>query len=120
MTKPEPTTRGATFDLATIEREMRGEDVYAREGHTARTLVREPDLRIVLLVMKAGSRVPEHHADGTASVHVLSGHVRLSLPDRVVDLSTGQLLVLERGLRHAVEAVAESTFLLTLGWPQGR
>jgi quercetin dioxygenase-like cupin family protein len=95
---------------------MRQEEAYAREGHTARTLVREDDLRIVLITMKAGSRIPEHHLDDTASIHALGGHLRLHLPDRVVELPAGRLVVLERGLRHDVEAVLESAFLLTLGW----
>jgi len=95
---------------------MRREDAYRREGHTARTLVREQDLRIVLVVMKAGARIAEHRANDTASVHTLSGHVRLELPGKTSDLPAGRLLVLERGLRHDVEAVVESAFLLTLGW----
>ncbi len=116
MTKPAHPVGGATFDLAAVEREMRREDAYLREGHTARTLVREPDLRIVLVVMKAGARMAEHRAGETVSVHALSGHVRLRLPDTTVELPFGRLLVLEKGLRHDVEANEESAFLLTLGW----
>lgn len=116
MTVPASTSSGATFDLASAERELRTEDAYLRQGHTARTLVREPDLRIVFLVMKANSRIAEHRANETASIHVFTGNVRLHLPDKLVELRAGQLLVLERGLRHDVEAVDDSAFLLTLGW----
>jgi quercetin dioxygenase-like cupin family protein len=96
---------------------MRQEDAYAREGHTARTLVREPDLRIVLIAIQAGSRIAEHDTNETASIHTLTGHIRVGIPDRVVDLRAGELLVLERGMRHDVEAVLESAVLLTIGWP---
>ncbi len=116
MSRPESTTRGAIFDIATTSAEMRGEQAYSREGHTARTLVREPDLRVVLIVMQAGAVIAEHQAHETASIHPLTGHVRLRLPEQAVDLPAGRLLVLERGLRHDVEAIEESTFLLTLGW----
>lgn len=120
MTKPVATTHGAVLDPLAADREMREEPAYARDGHTARTLVREPDLRIVLIVMKAGSRIDEHEAEDTASIHVLSGHIRLLLPERTVHVPAGQLLVLARGLRHAVEAASDSAFLLTLGWkPKG-
>lgn len=104
------------FDLDALTSELRTEDAYLREGHTARTLVREDDVRIVLIAMKAGAHIAEHHANKTASVHALSGHVRLKLPDGVADVPAGQLLLLERGLQHDVEAVADSSFLLTLGW----
>ena len=116
MTEPAPTGRGATFDLGAVDREMRQEAAYLREGHTARTLVREPDLRVVLVVMKAGARIAEHRADETASVHTLSGRIRLRLPDQTVELPPRGLLVLPKGLRHDVEAAEESAFLLTLGW----
>ncbi len=116
MTRPEPIEQGTAFDLSAIEAEMRQEDAYRSEGHTARTLVREQDLRIVLIAMKAGARIAEHRASDTVSIHALSGHVRLRLPDKVADLPAGRLLALGRGLRHDVEAVEESAFLLTLGW----
>jgi quercetin dioxygenase-like cupin family protein len=116
MSRPELTTRGAVFDIAAIDAEMRQENAYTREGHTARTLIREPDLRVVLIVMQAGAVMAEHQADETASIHPLSGHVRLRLPQKVIDLPAGRLLVLERGLRHDVQAVEESALLLTLGW----
>lgn len=118
MTRPESAMSATSFDLATLAREMRGEDAYLRDGHTARTLLREPDLRSVLIVMNAGARIAEHRADDTACILTFSGHVRLGLPGRVADLPAGQLLVLQRGLRHDVEAVAESALLLTLGWKQ--
>ena len=50
MTKPVSITDRPVFDLAAIGRELRAEDAYQRDGHTARTLVREPSLRVVLVV----------------------------------------------------------------------
>lgn len=120
MTKPESTKEGALFDLTEVERELRLDAAYARTGHTARTLVRKSDLRILLVAMKAGSRIAEHHANDTASIHALSGHVRLDVDGAIVELPAGRLLVLESGLRHDVEAVADSAFLLTLGWRDDR
>lgn len=118
MTKPESTAGGAVFDLVSTDHDLREQDVYVRGGHTARTLTRERDLRIVLVVMKAASRIAEHHANETASIHVLRGHLRLHILNKLVNLPAGQLIVLERGLLHDIEAVVESSFLLTLGWPQ--
>ena len=116
MEAPHSPVQSIALDIAPIAAELRGEGIYEREGHTARTLVREKDLRVVLVVMKGGGIIKEHRANQTASVHVLSGHVRVRLRDRLVDLPSGRLLVLEAGLPHAVEAMDETAFLLTLGW----
>lgn len=116
MEEPKRPRLSMTFELAAVAHEMRCEGAYDREGHTARTLVREPDLRIVLMAMDAGSVVKEHRADETTSIHTVSGHVRLRFVDRVTDMPNGRLLMIERGLSHSVEALEESVLLLTLGW----
>jgi quercetin dioxygenase-like cupin family protein len=86
-------------------------------GRSSKTLVKHPDLRLVLIAMKAGTHMHEHTAAARISVHSLSGHIRLHLPERVVDLTAGQLLVLDQCVPHDVEAVEDSAFLLTLSWP---
>jgi len=120
MTKPQPPDHGLTFNLGSIAEELRAEAAYAREGQSARTLIRTPDLRVVLVALRAGKRISEHHASVTASVHALTGHVRLQLPDRTADVPAGHLLVLGSGLPHDVYAETDSTFMLTLGWQEGQ
>jgi quercetin dioxygenase-like cupin family protein len=116
MTKPTPISEGAVFDLAAIDRELQSDASYLRDGHAARTLVREPAIRIVLVVMKAGARIAEHRAQEVTSIQALTGHVRLVLSDRALDLAGGRVLVVAPDLRHHVEAVADSALLLTLAW----
>ena len=120
MNPPSPKEHGTTFDLTAVARELHAEEPYLREGQTARTLVRAPDLRVVVVALKHGKTVSEHHANVAASVQTLSGHIRLRLPERSVDVPEGQMLVMEAGLPHDVYAEADSTFLLTLGWPAGK
>jgi quercetin dioxygenase-like cupin family protein len=116
-TPPTPPDHGVTFDFETIARELRAEAPYVGEGQAARTLIRSSDLRIVVVALAAGKTISEHHANVTASIQTLSGHIRLQLPDRSVAVEKGQLLVLGAGLAHDVYAEADSLFLLTLGWP---
>lgn len=120
MTNPVPPDHGATFDLAAVARELRAEERYLREGQTARTLIRTPDLRIVVIALRSGKTISEHHASVTAAVQTLSGHIRLQLPERSVHVPAGQLLVMGAGLVHDVYAETDSAFLLTLGWPASR
>jgi quercetin dioxygenase-like cupin family protein len=115
MSGTEPITKEARFDLGALEAEIRREEAYSREGYGARTLVRESDLRVVFIAMKAAARMAQHRAKDTVSIHAVAGQLRLHLPEKVTDLSAGQLLVLERGLPHDVEAVTDGAFLLTLG-----
>jgi quercetin dioxygenase-like cupin family protein len=87
---------------------------YRENGHTARTLWKSPELRIVLIVMKGGSQIAEHRAAQSATVFVHSGEITLRLAEHSVTLEPGQLLVLPPGAPHNVEAIKDATFLLTL------
>jgi quercetin dioxygenase-like cupin family protein len=85
-------------------------------GPSSKTLVKHDDLRIVLLAMKKKMCMHEHQTAARISIQTLSGHIRLKLPDRTVELPAGQLLVLTQCVPHDVEAEEDSAFLLTLSW----
>ncbi len=86
-------------------------------GHYAKTLFKKHDFRIVLIAMEKAARMKEHHADGTISIQVLKGHIRVSTKDHPHDLRVGNLFTLAASIRHDVEAVEDSAFLLTISWP---
>ncbi len=82
-------------------------------GVSRKRLVQYPDFRISLNVLKAGTRIEEHHNPGRISVHTVAGHIRMRALGKTFDLPQGQMLVLDRAVRHDVEAVEDSAFLLT-------
>lgn len=107
------------FDLADELGRLHSDESWLQAtGRSSKTLVKYPDLRIVLIAMKSNTRMHEHTAAARISVHSLSGHIRLGLPEQVVDLPAGHLLALDRCVPHDVEATEDSAFLLTLSWPQ--
>lgn len=106
------------FDLKSELAELREDESWSHPaGRSSKTLVKHQDMRIVLIAMKANTRMHEHTASARISVHTLSGHVRLHLPQQIVDLPAGHLLALDECVPHDVEAADESAFLLTLSWP---
>jgi quercetin dioxygenase-like cupin family protein len=105
------------FDLAAVERELLSDEAVEREGHSAVTLAKYPDLRAVLVTLRKGAEIPEARAQARLSVHALRGRLRLRLPEGALDLLAGHLVTLERGMAFSVEARAASSFLLTVSWP---
>jgi quercetin dioxygenase-like cupin family protein len=86
-------------------------------GHHAKTLFKKHDFRVVLISMESGAHMKEHHADGTISVQVLKGKLRMNIGGKPHELSTGNLFTLGASIRHDVEALDDSAFLLTISWP---
>lgn len=105
-----------TFDLAAEARALKAEPTWQAHGHNAKTLVKYPDYRLVLIALKAGARMQEHKTDQCVTVQALAGHLRLHLPTEKVDLPAGALLALDHAVPHDVEAIDDSVFLVSLGW----
>jgi quercetin dioxygenase-like cupin family protein len=106
------------IDLTTEVDRLHRETTWST-GQNARTLLKYDDFRVVLTALKANTHIPEHQTNGRISVHVLSGHIRLNASGRTFDLRPGSLLALDHGAPHALEALKESAFLLTIAWPGG-
>ncbi len=86
-------------------------------GHSARTLFKKTDFRMVLISMEKGSILKEHHADGTISVQVLKGSIRFAAKGEAHTLQPNTVVTLGASIKHEVEALEESAFLLTIAWP---
>lgn len=102
------------FDLSEEADALRREHGWRDSGHSAKTLVKHHDQRIVLVVMKEGTRMMEHRAAGAVSIQVLSGALQLRVGKETIEVAGGGLLALDRGLPHDVEAKAESSFVLSV------
>lgn len=114
---PEPTGSSVLeFNIAQQIENLKHERNW-QAGRDSQTIVKYADFRIILTVLRAGSRLHEHHADGPISVHVVQGHLRMDAHGHTVDLPAGHVLALDRAILHDVEAIEDSAFLLTIAWP---
>ena len=76
------------FDLNAQIEQLKCEPAW-QNGRNAKTMVKYPDFRIVLMLMKAKTRIEEHHADGRISVQTIAGHIRMHVTGKDFDLARG-------------------------------
>ncbi len=83
-------------------------------GRSAETVCggHEWTLRQTVIALLEGSRLGEHDNLGEATLHVLSGRVRLNAGDTSWEGRSGDLIVVPQR-SHDVEALADSVVLLT-------
>jgi quercetin dioxygenase-like cupin family protein len=93
---------------------LKQESTWRTNGRNAITLTKEPTLRVVLLLLGKGTKMPEHQAAGPLTLHVLSGSVALRTDGSTVEIGAGELVALESAIDHELEALEESACLLTL------
>lgn len=96
-----------------IERLSPGDNA---SGRRAEILVKEGDLRITLVTMRAGIELSEHSAPASIAIQVLQGSFEVTYEDESATLNPGQLISLRAEVRHAVRAIEDGAFLLTMGW----
>jgi quercetin dioxygenase-like cupin family protein len=105
------------IDLGAEIEGLRREQAW-QTGISRKSLVRYPDFRISLIAIKTSMRIEEHQNQGRISVQTVAGHIQMHALGKVFDLPRGKVLVLDRAVRHDVEALEDSAFLLTVSHPE--
>ena len=116
--KPVPTSgKLLQFDIANEVERLLSEQPWQAE-HTANTIAKYPDLRVVIVALKVGGRLHEHRTAGRLSIQTLSGEIYVHVEGQRFEMPAGTLLTLEHDVPHDVEAKTNSVFLLTIAWPK--
>ncbi len=102
------------FDLKSITARVKQEDDWKKDDHNSITLMKSEKMRIVLISMHAGSEIKMHKSEGPISVHILEGKLKFITEKELVILSKGELLTLHENINHSLNAIEETSFLLTL------
>lgn len=76
------------------------------------SLVKDDALNVLLMVLKKGAHLHEHHTKGPITVQVVSGSIRfIGGPDQRI-ISAGEMVGLDRAIPHSLEALEESALIL--------
>ncbi len=86
-------------------------------GRRSEILLKTDSLRVVLVTMRAGTELQEHTAPATIAVQPLAGRFIFSAGAEEREIVPGDLISVEGKVRHAVRALEDGAFLLTIGWP---
>ena len=84
-------------------------------GRRAETLIKNDRLRVVLVTMRAGAALHDHNAPGPITIHALRGVFTVTVAGEERQVEAGSLISIEAGARHAVRALEDRSFLLTIG-----
>lgn len=103
-----------TVDIAALARQIKSEGSWKTSSRASRVVADRSPLRAMLHVMLAGAATPVHRAAGPISVFVISGRIQFRADAHTAMVTAGQMLTLESGRAHAVEAPEDAVFLVTV------
>lgn len=103
------------LSLDALARELLESAATAAGGRAAHTVIggHERVLRQTVIAMMKDTELTEHANPGEASVHVLSGRVRLVAGDQAWEGRDGDLLIVPDAA-HSLRALQDSAVLLTV------
>ncbi len=96
-------------DELIIDREL-----LALRDRTARTLVKEGPLRLVLMALPPHGDLPAHRTDEPVTIHVTDGEVTFRALDKEYNLVKGDVLVFAASVEHSASSKDGCVFLLTV------
>ncbi|HVM62691.1 MAG TPA: cupin domain-containing protein [Verrucomicrobiae bacterium] len=106
------------FELEDEIQQLKEDPEWPARQRTAVTLVKEPELSVVLVIAQKGAALREHHTESPVTLQVLSGSVRFVAGDDTRTVARNGFIALDKGIPHEVEALEESAFLLTIIEPK--
>lgn len=77
-------------------------------------LIKTPQLEVVRLTMPRGKVMPAHKVPGDITVQCLEGSIAFSVGDQARNLQAGDLIFVEGGAMHALEALENASALITI------
>lgn len=107
------------MDINQFMEQVRREPARQNRDHTAITIFKSEQMRIVLIGLHEGAGLPAHTANGMISVQVVEGHISLTAGQQTAELNKGQMLALHEKIPHSVIAKRETFFLLTVALAKG-
>ncbi|WP_434088517.1 hypothetical protein [Amycolatopsis japonica] len=105
--------RPEVADVGVLAAELLQQAREHRSRRAARTLVAGNSQRVTLIALAEGAELAEHDSPPAATLHVITGSVRLSTHDHDRLLDRGQLTAIPPE-RHRLTAFLDSSVLLTV------
>lgn len=85
--------------------------------YSPKVLMNRPGYRLVLLNLRRGQGIPEHATKEMVTVYAISGHVTFYEDKSPAELRAGEVLFIDGGVPHALEAHEDSTLLVVAAGP---
>lgn len=90
-------------------------DIVFKEKGPAISVLFETDFtKEIRIAMKAGQEMKEHKTPFPIVVHLVEGRIDFSVSGEVLNLAKGDLVALDGGVPHSLDALEESIVRLTL------
>lgn len=87
---------------------------FPKEGILSKTISEKPSGEADIFMLPKGGKISSHTSSRDAAVQILRGEARWQLGEEWLQVKPGDWFFMEAGLPHAIDAMDDLVFLLTL------
>ena len=102
-----------SFSIEQEIENLQKEPEWKEGNRNAVTLQKDSNLRIVLISLRKGITLHEHKVEGPITLFVLSGKINFTAGEEKVHAESNRFIVLDKAIPHDVEALEDTSFILT-------
>lgn len=103
-----------SFSIDSETDKLKSENAWLNGDRNAVTLQKNSSIRVVLISLRKGATLHEHKVSGPITLFVLSGKINFIVGEEKVNAESNGLIVLEKAIPHDVQALEDTTFILTI------
>ena len=97
---------------------LKSEPAWTGNDRHGSSLVKGDGINVALMMLKKGAKLQEHHTRAPITVQVIEGRINFVAKGKTQLATAGMIVALDRGIAHSVEALEESSLVLTVGGEQ--
>lgn len=87
---------------------------YEQGSVVSKTLSSKPHINITLFAFDENEEISAHTSPGDAMVQILDGQALITIDQKEINASKGQVVVMPANVPHAVKALTQFKMLLTV------
>lgn len=107
-----------SFSINSEIDKLKSEKAWLNGDRNAVTLQKDKNLRVVLISLHKGVTLHEHKVEGPITLFVISGKINFFAGKDKVSADSNGFIVLDKAIPHDVEALEDSSFILTIIQPK--
>lgn len=97
---------------------LKSEPAWAGNDRHGSSLVKGDGINVALMMLKKGAKLQEHHTRAPITIQLIEGRINFVATGKTLPVTAGMIVALDRGIAHSVEALEESSLVLTVGGEQ--
>jgi quercetin dioxygenase-like cupin family protein len=100
-------------DLYQYKDQLKEEEAWTKNDRNGITLFKTGGVTIVLTSLHAKATMEDNTTDGILILQVVEGKIEVKVEGSKIKIKSGQLLSFHRNMEYCIEAMEDSTLLLT-------